>query len=141
MKTLACIYWNLRIVKSKKIINTSAAPKAIGPYSQGIIYDDLIFTSGQIPINTKTNDIISDNFNEQAKQVLENIKQLIESQGASIDNIIKLTVYMIDLSYFDSLNKIFIDFFKDNNLPARSVVEVSKLPKNSKIEIEAICHI
>ena len=128
-------------MKNKKIINTSAAPKAIGPYSQGIIYDNLIFTSGQIPISIKTNDIISDDFNEQAKQVLKNIKGLIESHGSSVNKIIKLTVYLTDLSCFDSLNKIFIDFFKDHELPARSVVEVSKLPKNSKIEIEAICHI
>jgi len=128
-------------VKNKKIINTSAAPKAIGPYSQGIVYEKLIFTSGQIPINVKTNDIISDDFNEQAKQVLENIKGLIESQGSSINKIVKLTVYLTDLSFFDCLNNIFIDFFKGYDFPARSVVEVSKLPKNSKIEIEAICHL
>ena len=128
-------------MKNKKIINTSAAPKAIGPYSQGIIYDNLIFTSGQIPISIKTNDIISDDFNEQAKQVLKNIKGLIESHGSSVNKIIKLTVYLTDLSCFDSLNNTFIDFFKGCDLPARSVVEVSKLPKNSKIEIEAICHL
>ena len=128
-------------MKNKKIINTSAAPKAIGPYSQGIVYDDLIFTSGQIPISVRTNDIISDDFNEQANQVLKNIKRLIESEGSSINNIVKLTVYLTDLSYFDSLNKIFMKFFNGYELPARSVVEVSKLPKNSKIEIEAICHL
>ena len=128
-------------MKNKKIINTSKAPKAIGPYSQGVIYEHLIFTSGQIPINIKTNDIISDDFNEQARQVLKNLKGLIESQGSSINKILKLTVFLTDLSSFDSLNNIFIDFFKGYELPARSVVEVSKLPKNSKIEIEAICHI
>jgi len=128
-------------VKNKKIINTSSVPKAIGPYSQAIIYDNLIFTSGQIPISLKTNDIISNDFNKQAKQVLKNIKKLIESEGSSINNILKLTVYLTDLSCFDSLNKIFVDFFNDCELPARSVVEVSKLPKNSKIEIDVICHI
>ena len=128
-------------MKNKKIINISNAPKAIGPYSQGIVYGDLIFTSGQIPISIKTNDIISDNFKEQAIQVLKNIKRLIESQNSSINNIIKMTVYLTDLSYFDSLNNIFTDFFKNNNLPARSVVEVCKLPKNSKIQIEVVCHI
>ena len=128
-------------MKNKRIINTSDAPKAIGPYSQGVIYEHLIFTSGQIPINIKTNDIISDDFNKQTKEVLKNLKGLIESQGSSINKILKLTVYLTDLSSFDSLNNIFIDFFKGCELPARSVVEVSKLPKNSKIEIEAICHI
>ena len=127
-------------MKNKKIINTTNAPKAIGTYSQGIVYNKLIFTSGQIPISLKTNNIISEDFNKQAKQVLKNITRIIESEGSSINNIIKLTVYLTDLSSFDSLNNIFVEFFKGYELPARSVVEVSKLPKNSKIEIEAICH-
>ena len=128
-------------MKNKKIINTLSAPKAIGTYSQAILYDDLIFTSGQIPIDVETNEIISDDFQEQVSQVLKNIKNLIESEGSSINNIVKLTVYLTDLSCFDSLNKIFMKFFDGYELPARSVVEVSKLPKNSKIEIEAICHL
>ncbi len=125
-------------MKNKTIINTHSAPKAIGPYSQGVIYHDLIFTSGQIPISLKTNNLVSEKFDDQVYQVLENIKNLIESQDSSIHNIIKLTVYLTDLSFFDKLNKIFDEFFEGCELPARSVVEVSKLPKDSKIEIEAI---
>ena len=126
-------------MKNKKIINTLSAPKAIGTYSQGILYDDLIFTSGQIPIDVETNEIISDDFQEQVSQVLKNIKNLIESEGSSIKKIIKLNVYLTDLNSFDDLNKIFIKFFK-NNFPARSVVEVNKLPKESKVEIDAVCY-
>ena len=120
-----------------KIITTSKAPKAIGPYSQAIKIDNLIFTSGQIPLDPKTNTIISDNFQEQVKQCLENIQGILNEESLTIHHIIKLTVYLIDLSRFDELNQVFEVFFKDY-YPARSAVEVSRLPKDSQVEIEAI---
>jgi len=126
-------------MENSKIIKTHLAPKAIGAYSQGILYGNLIFTSGQIPLDVKTNTIISEKFHDQAHQVLNNLKNLIESEGSSLEKIIKLNVYLTDLRNFDKLNEIFIDFFK-NIYPARSVVEVSRLPKDSKIEIDAICY-
>ena len=125
-------------MNSKKIIKSNLAPKAIGAYSQGVLIDNIIFTSGQIPINPNNNQLVSEDFKMQAIQVLNNIKNLIESEGASINNLIKLTVYLTDLSNFDILNKVFEDFF-EKDFPARSVVQVVKLPKNSKIEIDAIC--
>ena len=121
----------------KKIISTQNAPQAIGPYSQAINIGGITFTSGQIPLVPETGNLISENFEEQAIQTLENIKNIILARDKSINDIVKLTVYLVDLSNFESLNNIFKEFFI-NNYPARSVIEVSKLPKNSQIEIEAI---
>lgn len=126
-------------MKNKIVIKTDKAPKAIGPYSQAIKLDKLIFTSGQIPLNPKTGNIISDNFEDQAVQVLKNIKGILLEESLSINHIIKLTVYITDLTNFDKLNSIFENFFS-GDYPSRSVVQVSKLPKNSQIEIEAIIY-
>ena len=123
----------------KKIIKTDLAPKAIGAYSQAVETEKLFFTSGQIPIDSKTGNIVSTDFEDQAKQVFKNIDSLLVSQGLSLENILKLTVYMINLENFDSLNNIFNEIFK-HDFPARSVVEVSRLPKDCKIEIDAICY-
>ena len=126
-------------MKNKIVIKTDKAPKAIGPYSQAIKLDKLIFTSGQIPLNPRTGNIISDNFEDQAVQVLKNIKGILLEESLSINHIIKLTVYITDLTNFDKLNSIFENFFS-GDYPSRSVVQVSKLPKNSQIEIEAIIY-
>ncbi len=122
----------------KIIIQSRKAPKAIGTYSQGIICDNLIFTSGQIPIDPRTNEVVSDIFEKQVEQVLYNLEQILIEAGSSKDKIIKLTVYLTDLSNFNKVNDVFLSFFIDN-FPARSLVEVSALPKNVNIEIEAIC--
>ena len=126
-------------MKNKIVIKTDKAPKAIGPYSQAIKLDKLIFTSGQIPLNPITGNMISDNFEDQVIQVLKNIKGILLEESLSINHIIKLTVYITDLTNFDKLNSIFEIFFS-GDYPSRSVVEVSKLPKNSQIEIEAIIY-
>jgi len=124
-------------VSKKTIIDTKLAPAAIGTYAQGIIFENLIFTSGQIPINPNTNEVVSDKFNLQVDQVLHNLNQVLKAAGSNKNNIIKLTVYLTDLSKFDLLNIAFKSFFVDS-FPARSVVEVSALPKGVQIEIEAI---
>ena len=121
-----------------KIINTDKAPKAIGPYSQAINHNRLMFTSGQIPLDPDTGLIISEDFRDQVIQCLKNIKGILEEENLSLDCIIKLTVYVIDLDNFSKLNEVFEDFF-DGYFPARSAVEVSRLPKDSQVEIEAIC--
>ena len=125
-------------MSKKTIINTKLAPAAIGTYSQGIVYENLIFTSGQIPINPNTNKVVSNEFNIQVDQVLYNLNQVLKAAGSNKNNIIKLTVYLTDLSNFDLLNIAFKSFFVDC-FPARSVVEVSALPKGVQVEIEAIC--
>tara|TARA_B100000519_G_C13899171_1_gene276730 strand:+ start:172 stop:555 length:384 start_codon:yes stop_codon:yes gene_type:complete len=126
-------------MKNSKIIKTNLAPQAIGAYSQGVLYDNLIFTSGQIPIGLNSSNLISSKFSEQLKQVLKNLKNLIESEGSNIDKIIKLNVYLTDLNNFNTLNEVFIDFFNER-YPARSVVEVSRLPKDAMVEIDAVCY-
>ena len=126
-------------MKNSKIIKTNLAPEAIGAYSQGVSYDNLIFTSGQIPIGLNSSNLISSKFSEQLKQVLKNLKNLIESEGSNIDKIIKLNVYLTDLNNFNTLNEVFIDFFNER-YPARSVVEVSRLPKDAMVEIDAVCY-
>ena len=139
MKILDFIY-GILIVKNKKIINTDNAPKAIGPYSQAIKVNNFLFTSGQIPLNPVSGQIVSDDFSKQTLQCLENIKGILSDQSLSLNHIVKLTVYLIDLSNFEKLNFIFENFFNNKQYPARSVVEVSRLPKDVKIEIEAICY-
>ncbi|MBO8131894.1 MAG: RidA family protein [Candidatus Marinimicrobia bacterium] len=122
---------------SKKIVKTDKAPSAIGPYSQAVISNNFIFTAGQIPINPETGRIVDGGFKEQVRQVLENIKAIIEAAGSNIENIVKLTVYLTDLSFFGELNEVFNEYFSDNP-PARSAMQVSRLPKEAMIEIDAV---
>ena len=124
----------------KQIIETNNAPKAIGTYSQGITYDRLVFTSGQIPIELKSGKLIDGDFKVEVEQVLKNLDAVLSAGDSCLDNILKLTVFLTDLSFFSDVNDVFKIVFK-NNPPARSVVEVSSLPMNSRIEIEAIGYI
>ena len=119
-----------------KTINTKNAPQAIGPYSQAKVIGDFVFTSGQIPLKPDGS-IVSGNFEEESIQVLNNIDEILKAAGSNMGNIIKLTVYLDDLSNFNILNKVFENYFLES-FPARSTVEVSKLPKDARIEIEAI---
>ena len=112
-------------------------PKPIGPYSPFITYNNIIFTSGQIPIDPKTSILVKGNFKTRVQQVLINIKFLLEEDNSSLDNILKTTVFLTDLSRFEELNDVFKKTF-NKKPPARSVVEVCKLPMNSDIEIECI---
>jgi 2-iminobutanoate/2-iminopropanoate deaminase len=122
-----------------KTINTKNAPQAIGPYSQAKIVENLVFTSGQIPLKVDGT-IVCDDFEKECIQVLDNLKEILEHSGSSMLNIIKLTVYLTDLSNFNILNSVFETYFI-NSLPARSTIEVSALPKDSRVEIEAIGYI
>ena len=119
-----------------KTINTDKAPQAIGPYSQAKVINGFIFTSGQIPLKPDGT-LVEGNFEKECIQVLENVKAVLESANSSLDNIIKLTVFLTDLNKFEILNQVFIQYFTDS-LPSRSTVQVSRLPKNSRVEIEAI---
>ena len=119
-----------------KTVNTKKAPQAIGPYSQAKIIGNLVFTSGQIPLKADGS-LVSDSFENESIQVLDNINEILKAAGSNIDNIIKLTVYLTDLKNFSVLNTVFENYFS-NSLPARSTVEVSKLPRNVRVEIEAI---
>tara|TARA_B000000609_G_scaffold71054_1_gene53240 strand:- start:1071 stop:1457 length:387 start_codon:yes stop_codon:yes gene_type:complete len=118
-------------------VKTKNAPKAIGAYSQGSIFENLVFTSGQIAINPISGNLVTDDFSKEVEQVLENINSVLEAGGSNRDNIIKLTVFLTDMSNFKFVNEAFENFFI-YDYPARSVVEVSGLPLNVNIEIEAI---
>jgi len=121
----------------KKEISAIKAPKAIGPYSQGIDTGAFIFTSGQIPINPETGKIESIKIAEQTRQVLENLKNIIISSGSDMAKIVKTTLFIKDMDDFPVINEIYSEYFK-KPYPARACVEVSRLPKNALIEIEAI---
>lgn len=122
--------------KGKAIIQTDNSPKAIGPYSQGNVSGGFLFTSGQLPIHPVTGKIPS-SIEEQTKQVLENLKAIVEEAGSSLENVVKCTVYLQDMKDFGVMNKIYASYFKDNP-PARVCVEVSKMAKNALVEISAI---
>lgn len=121
---------------SKKIVSTDKAPAAIGPYSQGIQIGDKLFTSGQLPINPSTGELIGE-IKAATKQSLENVKAILESQGFGMQDIIKTTVFLKDMDDFAAMNEIYATFFTSNP-PARSAVQVAKLPKDAVVEIEVI---
>lgn len=120
-----------------KIIETNKAPKAVGPYSQGILVNNTLYVSGQIPFNPQTNSLISNNIDEQTKQCLENVLGIVEAAGMKKENIIRCGVFMTNLSDFASMNQVYQDFF-GNHKPVRAAVEVRRLPKDVLIEIDAI---
>ena len=118
-------------------ISTKKAPAAIGPYSQAICVGDTIFTSGMIPVVPETGAIAGASVEEQARQAFTNIRNLLEDAGSSMDKVIKTTVFIKDMNDFKRINDIYATFFKEP-YPARSCVEVARLPKDVKLEIEAI---
>ena len=121
----------------KKIIQTDRAPKAIGPYSQGIQAENLLFLSGQIALDPKTGEMVKGDVREQTQQVLENIKGLLESQGLEMRDVIKVTIFLKEMGNFNQVNDVYAAYFSSVP-PARSTVEVARLPRNAEIEIEAI---
>jgi 2-iminobutanoate/2-iminopropanoate deaminase len=122
-----------------KKIKTAEAPSAIGPYSQGVVIGDLLFSSGQIAINPKNNEMIKGGIKAQTRRAIQNLKAVISSAGGKIENTIKTTVYLKKMEDFQSMNEVYAKFFK--NKPARSTVEVKRLPKNALIEIESIVYL
>ncbi len=121
----------------KKIISTTKAPAAIGPYSQAIEVNGLLFTSGVIPIDPETNTLVEGDVAVQARQAIGNLKNLIEAAGSSMDKVVKTTVFIKNMNDFGTINDIYKDYFT-SDFPARSCVEVARLPKDVLIEIEAI---
>ena len=122
----------------KQPIITDKAPGAIGPYSQGVQTSSLVFTSGQIPIDPATGDFEGDSIREQTKQVLTNVKEVLEAAGSSLDKVLKTTVFLKDMNDFGAMNEVYAGFFTDGKFPARSTIEVARLPKDALVEIEVI---
>ncbi len=120
----------------KVVITTKNAPAAIGPYSQGIQAGNLVFTSGQLPMNPATGEMITD-IKAAARQSLENVKAILEAAGSSMSNAIKITIFLKDMNDFAAVNEVYSEYFTDK-MPARSAVQVARLPKDGVIEIEAV---
>ena len=128
----------MNAASEKKIISTPNAPKAIGPYAQAVRYGDLLFVSGMIPIDPKTGELLTGNFEAEVTLVLENLKAVVEAGGMSLKNVLKASVFLKDLGLFGKFNEIYGRYFGDV-LPARETIQVAKLPRDASIEISVIC--
>jgi 2-iminobutanoate/2-iminopropanoate deaminase len=121
----------------KQILATGAAPKAIGPYSQAVVHNGMAYLSGQIPLDPATNQLIDGDIAAQTARVLENLKAVLEACGSSLDNVVKTTVYIKDMGEFAKMNEVYGRYFTENP-PARSTVEAARLPRDVRVEIDAI---
>ena len=121
----------------KEIVQTSHAPQAIGPYSQAVRAGNLVFASGQIPIDPATKEFVSGGVAEQTEQVLKNLKAIFEAAGIGLDKIVKTTVFLVDMDDFTAMNEVYGKYFAENP-PARATVQAARLPRDAKVEIEAI---
>ena len=122
---------------NKEIITTDNAPGAIGPYSQAIKAGGLVFCSGQIPINPLSGEFVSDVVGEQTEQVLCNLREVLKAAGTSLDNVVKTTVFLVDMNDFAEMNEVYGRFFSENK-PARATVQAARLPRDAKVEIDCI---
>ncbi|WKY46866.1 RidA family protein [Eubacteriaceae bacterium ES3] len=128
---------NSDVTVNKEIIETKEAPSAIGAYSQAVVVGNMLFTSGQLPIDPQTGEMVSDCIKKATKQSIENIKGILAAKGATLDNVVKTTVFLKNMSDFADMNEVYSEYFTSTP-PARSAVEVAQLPKDGLIEIEAI---
>ena len=123
----------------KKIIATTKAPAAIGPYSQAIKIDDFLYTSGQISLDAETMEMVTGSIEIETEKVLQNLEAILMKDGLNLTHVIKTTIYLSDLGDFSKMNQVYEKFFADNR-PARACVQVAALPKGAKVEIDAIAH-
>jgi len=121
----------------KETISTEKAPGAIGPYSQAVKTGNMVFCSGQIPIDPTTGEFVSNNVAEQTHQVLTNLSAVLEAAGTSLNNVVKTTVFLADMNDFTAMNEIYAKFFSDNK-PARATVQAARLPRDARVEIDCI---
>ena len=122
----------------REIVSTTDAPAAVGPYSQAIRYGNLVFISGQIPMDPKTGRVVEGDIEVQSGRVLENLKAILEASGMTVQNVLKCTCFLKDMGDFERFNGVYNSYFAES-LPARECVEVSRLPKDVSVEISAIC--
>ncbi|HDN75527.1 MAG: deaminase [Thermoprotei archaeon] len=122
---------------NRMVIFTPRAPKPIGPYSQAVKAGNLLFISGQIPIDPRTGELVKGDFKDKVRRVLENIKEILREAGADLSDVVKVTVYLRDIRKFNEFNEVYSSYFTKEP-PARVVVEVSNLPKGADLEVEAI---
>ena len=125
----------------KKVFNPPNAPQPIGPYNQAVRINDFIFTAGQIAIDPKTKDICPGGVPEQTRMVLNNLKAILEGAGSSLENVVKVTVFLKNMNDFTAMNTVYSEYFQAKTAPARSTIEVARLPKDVLIEIEAVASV
>ena len=123
---------------NKHIIRTDLAPAPIGPYQQAVKAGNLVFTSGQIPISPQTGEVDAGGIEDQTRRVIDNLKAVLEAAGSSLDQVVKTTVFLRDMDDFPAMNKVYATYFKAESAPARSTVQVARLPRNVAVEIEAV---
>ncbi len=123
----------------KKSLNTENAPKPIAPYSQSILVNGMLFVSGQIPVNPKTNEIVN-GIEDQTKQVMENIKAILKDAGLKMSNIVKASIFLSDMENFTKVNEIYASYF-ETNFPARECIQAARLPKDVGVEISVIAFV
>ena len=124
---------------NKTIIKTTKAPLPIGPYNQAVVIGNLVYTSGQIPLDT-SNAVVPGGITEQTIRVLENVKVLLEASGSSLTKVVKTTVFLKNMSDFAAMNEVYGRYFDAETAPARSTIEVARLPKDVLVEIETVAH-
>lgn len=125
----------------KNTINTDKAPQAIGPYSQAVSINNMLFISGQIPANPETGEIVSGGVGKEAHQVMKNLKAILEEAGSNFSNAVKTSIFLKNMDDFALVNEIYASYFEAGNYPARETVQVSKLPKDVNVEISMIAYI
>lgn len=125
----------------KTIVNTETAPAPIGPYNQAVKCGNLLYTSGQIALDPQTGELIDGSIEEETRQVLNNLKNVVEAAGSSMDRVIKTMVFLRDMSEFPVMNAVYAEYFGTDNAPARSTVQAAALPKNVRVEIELIAEL
>lgn len=125
----------------RKVIHTTKAPKAIGPYSQGIVYNGLLFVSGQVPVNPETGEVVTSSFADEVHQVMANVNAILEEAGTSINNAVKVTIFLSDMNNFGELNEIYASYFSTDAYPARECVQVARLPRDVNVEISVIAQV
>lgn len=121
----------------KEIVSTENAPGAIGPYSQAVKTGNMVFCSGQIPIDPATGEFVSNDVAEQTEQVLKNLSAVLEAAGTGLNNVVKTTVFLADMNDFTAMNEVYAKYFSDNK-PARATVQAARLPRDARVEIECI---
>lgn len=121
----------------KEIISTENAPGAIGPYSQAVKAGNMVFCSGQIPIDPQTGEFVSNEIGAQTEQVLKNLSAVLKAAGTGFNSVVKTTVFLIDMNDFAAMNEVYAKYFSENN-PARATVQAARLPRDARVEIECI---
>lgn len=121
----------------KRTVSTDSAPRAIGPYSQAVIHGDLVFLSGQIPLDPATNELVTGDIAAQTRRVLDNMRSVLEAAGSSLAGVLRTTVFLKDMSEFAAMNAVYAEYFTGDP-PARSTVQAARLPRDVNVEIDAI---